>query len=133
MQFPTGATIVVTDGHTLRLLRNDGDELHLRLEELAAPALHTHHGAGHGPHPHKANDSPRSNSEDDHAAAVAGWLNAEAIGGRVSAVFVVAPPRTLGELRRHYHPALKSRLLGELNKEHARDPVKTLHDVLVAA
>jgi protein required for attachment to host cells len=133
MQFPTGATIVVTDGDTLRLLRNGGNELHLRLEELPAPALHTHHGAGHGPHANKANETPRGNAEDNHAAAVAAWLNAEAIGGRVSAVYVVAPPRTLGELRRHYHPALKSRLLGELNKEHARDPVDALHDVLVAA
>jgi protein required for attachment to host cells len=133
MQFPTGATIVVTDGNTLRLLRNDGDELHLRLAELPAPALHTHHGAGHGPHANKANDSPRSNTEDNHAAAVADWLNGEAVGGRVSAVYVVAPPRTLGELRRHYHPALKSRLLGELNKEHTQDAVNALRDVLAAA
>lgn len=133
MQFPTGATIVVTDGNTLRLLRNEGDELHLRLEEFPAPVLHAHHGAGRGPHPHKGNDSPRSNTEDNHAAAVADWLNAEAVGGRFSAVYVVAPPRTLGELRRHYHPALKSRLLGELNKEHTHDTVNALRDMLVAA
>lgn len=133
MQFPTGATIVVTDGKTLRLFRNSGDELHLRMEELAAPKLHAQHGAGRGPHGDKANDSPRSNAEDSHAAAVADWLNKEAVSGRVKALYIVAPPRTLGELRRHYHPAVKSCLIGEMNKEHTHDSLHVLRDLLAAA
>jgi protein required for attachment to host cells len=133
MQFPTGATIVVTDGRNLRLFRNSGDELNLHIEELAAPAMHAHHGAGRGPHGDKANDSPRSNAEDSHAAAVAEWLNQEAASGRLGALYIVAPPRTLGELRRHYHPTVKSRLIGEMNKEHTHDSLNVLTDLLAGA
>ena len=36
------------------------------------------------------------------------WLNAKAIAGDISDILVIADPKTLGEMRRHYHGELKS-------------------------
>jgi protein required for attachment to host cells len=133
MQFPKGTTIVVTDGAKLRLFRNTGDELHLQLEELAAPKITaTHHGSAthHGA---EGNPAHRQIAEDSHAAGTVHWLNAEVLAGRIGTLYVIAPPRTLGELRPHYHAELKKKLLGELAKEHTNDGLKELRDLLAAA
>jgi protein required for attachment to host cells len=45
-------------------------------------------------------------------------------------LFVVAPPRALGELRLHYGEALKKNLVGELAKEHTHDAVHFLEQAL---
>lgn len=131
MQFPHGTTIAVTDGQKLRLFRNAGDEGHLRLTESEAPtvtgrtdtAARQHHGGS--THPEE-----RRMQEDSYTAAVADWLNRQCIDGRITHLFVVAPPRTLGELRKLYHTTLQQRLLGELGKEYVNDPVDRVHDAL---
>jgi protein required for attachment to host cells len=46
---------------------------------------------------------------------------------------IVAPPRTLGTLRPRYNGALRTRLLGELNRDHTRDTVQRLQEALLAA
>jgi protein required for attachment to host cells len=45
-------------------------------------------------------------------------------------VFIIAPPRALGELRQHYGNALPAKLLGELAKEHTHDSAHVLEQVL---
>ena len=49
-------------------------------------------------------------------AAVA-WLNNEVLGHRIEHLVVVAAPRTLGEMRKHYHKQLEHVLLCELHKD----------------
>ena len=53
------------------------------------------------------------------------------ITGHIKHLFIVAPARTLGELRRHYHAKLQEVLLGELNKEHTHDTVDQLKEALL--
>jgi len=132
MQYPHGTTIAVTDGQKLRVFRNNGDELRLRLTELPEPELHPHNKGGGRRH-HTGPDNPDDQrlEEDSHAAAAADWLNSQVLSGDITQLFVVAPPRTLGELRRHYHAKLKDQLLGELGKEHTHDSQDFLHDALV--
>ncbi|MFM1887357.1 MAG: hypothetical protein RL026_2514 [Pseudomonadota bacterium] len=134
MQYPHGTTIAVTDGRRLRLFRNNGDDFHLRLVELAAPEI-TGHNQGGGRRHHTGGDNPDHGQleEDSHAAAAADWLNSQVLAGAIEKLFIVAPPRTLGELRRHYHGQLRERLLGELGKEHTHDSVDFLHDALLKA
>jgi len=51
-----------------------------------------------------------------HGAAAAEWLNAEAIAGNIEALLIIADPKTLGEMRHHYHVELKQLLAGEIDK-----------------
>ena len=52
-----------------------------------------------------------------HAAATADFLNREALANRISHAVVIAPPKMLGELRKHYHKTFESKLLGEIAKD----------------
>jgi protein required for attachment to host cells len=54
--------------------------------------------------------------EDDFAATVAAHLNHEVLAGRIERLFVIADPRTLGEVRRHLHKETSARLAGDLAK-----------------
>lgn len=134
MQFPTGTTIAVADGKRLRIYRNQGDALRLQLAELPEPALRPHN-KGTGRHHHSGSDNPddRRLEEDSYADAVTDWLNQGVLNGEITQLYVVAPPRTLGELRRHYHKALQAVLLGELGKEHTHDDLAHLQDALIKA
>jgi protein required for attachment to host cells len=134
MQYPGGTTIAVADGRTLRVLRNTGDENHLRLEELDDPHLHGHNkGSGHRHHNTSGNPDASRQGEDSFASATADWLNQEVLSGKINHLFIVATPKTLGELRRHYHKALEAKLLGELAGEHTGDSIEHLHKVLATA
>jgi protein required for attachment to host cells len=122
MQLPEHATVVVTDGKKLRLFRNIGDEQQLKLVELPQPDVQGTAGAGQ----HQDKDRHEASFE----AAVAKWLNHEIATGGIKQVFIVAPPRALGELRQHYGNALQAKLLGELAKEHTHDSAHVLEQVL---
>jgi protein required for attachment to host cells len=40
-----------------------------------------------------------------------------ALDGSLERLFVIADPRTLGELRKHFHPNLQAKIVGELAKD----------------
>lgn len=48
---------------------------------------------------------------------VAEALNHMALTNRIEALAVVAAPKTLGQLRKHWHKALEERLIGEIPKD----------------
>ena len=50
-------------------------------------------------------------------AGVAAMLNAQVMAGHIGSLIIIAAPRTLGEMRRHYHKALSARLVGEVAKD----------------
>jgi protein required for attachment to host cells len=140
MLLPHDTTIVVTDGQKLRLLRNTGTEFHMALAELPHPDVHGD-VEGAGRHQHTGGDNKdqlrqqgRSTIKDHQEAsfelAVAKWLNHEIASDRIGALFVIAPPRALGELRLHFSEGLKKKLVGELAKEHTNDALHVLEQVL---
>ncbi|MEO7385474.1 MAG: host attachment protein [Gammaproteobacteria bacterium] len=134
MQYPHGTTIAVTDGQKLRLFRNTGDESHLQLLESPPPDIEGHNkGSGRRHHNSPGNPDPSRQEEDSYSSAVADWLNEQVLAGKIGPIYIVAPPRALGELRRHYHTTLKDKLLGELDKEHTNDTVEVLHQALTHA
>jgi protein required for attachment to host cells len=55
--------------------------------------------------------------EDRFAAETAEMLRKRALARKFDKLIVVAPPKTLGELRKHYHKEVASRLVGELAKD----------------
>ena len=55
------------------------------------------------------------------------------ICGPNGAMMVIAAPRTLGELRKHYHKALQAVLSGELAKDLAGHPLADIEAAVTAA
>ncbi|WP_080512143.1 host attachment protein [Mesorhizobium japonicum] len=47
-------------------------------------------------------------------------LNRQVLGGQIANLIVIAAPRTLGELRKHYHQKLSAVLVGEIPKDLTR-------------
>ncbi len=118
MMLPRGATIAIIDGHALRLFHNHGSEAALDLREEERPKVEPAHGSGGMRHHSSSANPDRSRlAEDDYAAGAAEWLNREALGGKITGLVVIAAPKTLGELRRLYHKAVETRLLGEIARE----------------
>ena len=70
--------------------------------------------------------------EDRFAADTAAMLKARALRERVRALVVVAPPRTLGELRKHYHKEVEQRLVAEVPKDLVNVPVAEIEKILQA-
>ena len=58
-------------------------------------------------------------SRVDAPVRAAEWLNQQVLGHKVSDLVVFAAPRTLGEIRKHYHKLTEQALLGEVNKSMA--------------
>jgi len=118
MLLPHGAVIALVDGHNLELFRNSGDEAQPALSSIDPPSLDAHNkGSGTRHHSSSAEPSGHQLDEDAHAAAVTDWLNHQVLTNAVTDLVIIASPRTLGEMRRHYHERLKTALIGELHKE----------------
>jgi protein required for attachment to host cells len=46
---------------------------------------------------------------------------------------IIADPKTLGEMRQHYHSELKSRVVGEIDKTLTGQTVNEIEKAIVAA
>ena len=118
MLIPHNAVIALIDGNAFELFRNSGRVDHPELVAMPVPKL-DEHNKGAGAHHYSSSGNPTGHllEEDAHAAAVATWLNGEVLAHRIEQLVIIAAPRTLGELRRHYHKQLEAALLGEYPKD----------------
>lgn len=116
MIIPTGALVAVVDGEKLVMFHNTGHEA-IKLAPSPAPKVeHAISGSG-GHQSSAANPDNETQAEDGFAAGVAAMLNKQALAGAFEALVVVAAPKTLGELRKHWHKALQAKLVGEIAKD----------------
>ena len=118
MLLPHGAVIALVDGRNFELYRNAGDEAEPKLAALDAPKLDSHN-KGAGAHHYSSSGNPTGHllEEDAHAAAAADWLNSQVLGHKIDKLVVFAAPRTLGELRKHWHKQTERALLKEYHKD----------------
>jgi protein required for attachment to host cells len=73
---PTGVTVAVADGETVRLFHNTAVKPGVHLVEItAAPSAPARAGSGARQHTSSANPDGRRLVEDDFAAATAAFLN----------------------------------------------------------
>ena len=115
MQLPHGAVIALVDGKHFELHRNTGDEANPALAAMAFPDLdESNKAGGAGRDSSSANPTGHQIDEDAHAAAAAQWLNQQVLGHKIEKLVIVASPRTLGEMRRHYHKQLELALIASL-------------------
>lgn len=130
MQLPHGAVIALVDGKHFELHRNTGDEANPTLAAMASPDLdESNKAGGAGRDSSSANPTGHQIDEDAHAAAAAQWLNQQVLGHKIEKLVIVASPRTLGEMRRHYHKQLELALIADVSK----DLVGTSGDALIAS
>ena len=64
---------------------------------------------------------------------VAEALNHMALTNKLEALMVVAAPKTLGQLRKHWHKALEERLIGEIPKDLTARPVEEIAEAISRA
>ena len=134
MILPNDATVLVSNGQKLRLFRNKGVEPAVRLTELPLPDIAAHNlGSGGRHRSSSANPDDQRLAEDNFAAAVAEYVNGKVLEGEITALVIVADPRTLGEIRLHLHPSVPPVMIGQLPKDFTHHPVAELQTALAGA
>ncbi len=118
MQFPHGSVVAVVDGEILNFYSNAGNEQSLKLVAFEHGNVQGDNKSSGSRHQSSsANPDDSRLEEDSFAAAVAADLNRRVLAGQIQHLFIIAAPKTLGELRKHYHKNLEQKLLGELAKD----------------
>ena len=144
MKLKNGTILLVADGSKMLLLRNEGDAKYpdLRVFEHRSfenPPNHElmsdapgvcHSSMGPGRSAYEEAD-PHQVNEDRFAAGAARALG-QAAKQNAGDLIVVAPPDTLGVLRRHYDRSVKERLVVEIDKDLTKHPVEEITRLVVA-
>jgi protein required for attachment to host cells len=143
MQIPHNSVILVADGRKSLFFRNQGDAdfpnlsvvekdshpnpaHHEQASDLAGQSMRTIDGIGGA----MQEVDFHQLEEDRFAADTAAMLKERALRNDYDALVVVAPPHTLGELRRHYHKEVEKRLVAELPKDLVNMPVPAIEKIL---
>lgn len=145
LSIPHGAYVFVGDGRKALFLRNDGDEKfpNLRSERVLIdenPATHEQGTDRPGRGFASAGTSRRSGVEttdwhelEEHrfAQRVAASLEQLVRANGVTALAIVAPPRTLADLRRAIHQDVTRRIFAEIDKDLTKHPIADIERHLV--
>jgi protein required for attachment to host cells len=145
MQVPHNSFVMVADGKKMLFFRNEGDsefpklEVERKVEQVNPPtrdqktaeAGRAFPSSGPGHHAYSETDFHQL-EEDRFAAETAEMLKRRALNNDFDQLIVVAPPRTLGELRKHYHKEVEKRLAGEIAKDLTGHPVAEIEKILLA-
>lgn len=156
MQIPHDGYVLVADGRKMLFFRNEGDEAYPNLEVVTAteqknpktseqgtdaPGRGFTAGGTHrsGNISSQAGANHRSGyeqtdfhqlEEDRFAADAADMLKKRALANEFEKLLIVAPPTTLGELRKHYHKEVEQRLVGEIAKDLTNHPVDQIEKII---
>jgi len=135
MKIPPRALIALANGERFVLMRNVGQAFEPKLQKIGELDLElTNFSAGTR---HQDPAGQRNGSTDiaelAHGAAVAEWLNDKALNGQLGQLVVAADPKTLGQIRRHSHKELETRIVGEVAKDLINSPVPEIERALAAA
>lgn len=140
---PHDAWVLVADGEKALILRNEGDAEYpnlqvTRLIEQDNPATHEQ-GTDRpgrfsdGPSVHRSavqeTDWHRL-AEERFARDLADRLYKAAHAGRFDRLILVAPPRTLGELRDALHKEVRARVIAEIDKDLTNHPVHEIEKIV---
>ncbi|MGY4314094.1 baeRF12 domain-containing protein [Bradyrhizobium sp. JR3.5] len=146
-KIPHNALVFVGDGRKALFLRNDGDAIspNLRAEEVfedVNPSTHDQGSDRPGRMSEAALPGRRSaveptdwhDIEEHHfARKVAAAMEKLVRTSRAKALIVVAPPRTLAELRNSFHSDVKACIVAEINKDLTKVPISEIERHLDAA
>jgi protein required for attachment to host cells len=147
LKIPHNAFVFVGDGRKALFLRNEGDEKYPNLKtesvfEDVNPPTHEQ-GSDRPGHLSKGVNSGRRSAvepvdwhdieEHRFAKKVAAAMEELVRTRKVPALVVVAPPRTLADLRAAFHTDVQARIIAEINKDLTKHPVGDIEKHLTAA
>jgi len=142
MKIAYGTILLVTDGSRMLVMKNEGDALYPELSVVA------HREIDNQPNREQLTDAPgvsfssmggaRSSYQqadvhqlrEDRFAIEAAETLAENAAEHGSDIIVVAPPATLHVLRDHYTPAIRKRLIAEVDKDLVKHPAAEIVQIL---
>jgi protein required for attachment to host cells len=146
MPLPNNALVLVIDGRKSLFFRNEGDQnqIDLRTEsfdervdapdrEMRTGAVGTNAQSGPGGfgRPSYEETDFHQQEEERWAHAAAEELNRRAIAREFEALAIIAPPKTLGEIRRKLHKEAAERVICEIPKEMTGRPIPDIEALLV--
>ena len=145
MNIRHNALVLVADGQRFLLFRNEGDfrEPALRLEasQEQPPIGSTGEQSSDHPgrnfsisRPGRSANGPmdfQQQEKDQFAIEAAEGLRKRALAGEFEELIVVAPPRTLAQLRRNYDKSVASRVVAEIDKDLTRHTVPQITQILM--
>lgn len=132
MILPTNTIVAVADGEKLHLFRNAGTEAELSLTAASEKGVEAVSGAG-GQNSSSANPDQSQADEAGFAAGIVDMLNARVLNGKFTDIVIIAAPKTLGEMRKHYHTKLEEALIGEIAKDLTGHPIADIEKTILAA
>lgn len=146
MPLPHDTLVLVADGKKMLLLRNEGDEtlLDLQTEAHDQQSLPKDSDiksdlAGQSPAPGGTGlaggtmgevDFQRQ-AEDRWAADTAELINKRALANNLDNLAIIAPPKTMGELRKHWHKETARRIVIEITKEMTDRPIPDIEALIM--
>jgi len=151
MQVPHDTVVVVADGRKMLFLRNEGDAWapnlqvekkvvdkhnpahHDQATDLAGGAMGTRTAGAQWSGGNMEEVDFHQLEEDRFAAETAALLKERALRQDFESLIIIAPPRTLGELRKHYHKEVSDRLRAEIAKDLTGHPVSEIEQALAKA
>jgi protein required for attachment to host cells len=156
MQIPHNAYVLVADGTKMLFFRNEGDaeypQLEVQTKREDDNPKDSEQGRSEPGRTFSSNrGDPRSGGygstmgaarsaysetdfhqmqKDEFAHKAADMLKKKALANEFDKLIVVAPPATLGELRKHYHKEVEARVVGEVAKDLTNMPVPEIEKAL---
>ncbi len=146
LRLPHDSLVLVADGRKALFLRNEGDEkfpnlVTARVIKHDNPATHLQ-GSDRPGRVYESSSHRRSSIEptdwhviEEHrfakevAALVEKYINAE----EARALVVVAPARTLGDLRAEFATTVRNRIVAEITKDLTKHPLSEIENHLLQA
>ena len=136
------AMVLVADGRKMLFFRNKGDRTApnleaetVKIQENPADRDQSTDLSGRAP---SINGGQATMGKTDYheqedarvAVEAADMLKRRALANDFEKLIIVAPPTALGEMRKHYHKEVQSRLVGEIAKDLSNHPVPEIEKII---
>ena len=145
MRVPHDSFVIIADGEKMLFFRNEGDADYPKLvierkrehdnppnrEQKSDEAGRSFSSAGAGRSAYSDTDFHELEKER-FAVEATDMLKRWALRNDFESLIVVAPPTTLGEMRKHYHKEVEKRIAGEVPKDLTNTPVQEIERILQA-
>ena len=145
MTLPNNALVLVADGRKALFLRNRGDGRQIDLRTTSSSEYEDRKdsdiktdASGQAPAPAGTGLAGGTMGEPDFhqqekdrfARDLAEKINAMALAGELDAIVIIAPAKTMGELRTYWHGEVSKRIIGEHVKEMTDRPLQDIEALL---
>lgn len=150
MELPHDSYVLVADGRKMLFFRNEGDQDYPNLQVVTAAEQKNPKtsdqgtdepgrtfssqamGGSSGGHSAYSDTDFHTLEETRFAVDAAEMLRERALDGAFERLLIIAPPSTLGDLRRHYHKEVEARLIGEIPKDLTNHPVDQIEKIIAS-